>query len=521
MRRAKLVVVGLAVLGMVAGVQERAWTQLLSSTPEVPTTKGETPAFTTKGFEFTFGNFIASDFSWDSSDVGGTEGSIPLPRGPLGTICPGGFTDGPCADGVAKRIAVRARDTNLTWTAAQTQLSFGVKGPGLWGGATRGYVEFDFIGTDGGTSNPNPTSNIGPRLRHAYVQMTWPHSQTGIGDVDILIGQTVPLFIIQIPETTEDIVLLGNGGIFGREQLAWVTTTIPLGVGNNLFLGVNASMPNSNLFGNLVPGPFVPNAASPIGEASSSGVPYLNFAVKFRTDILGRANYFGGLVPAEVAVGGFYGREILQKSLFEPGENFSNIGKTPWGIAGSLILPILGTRTEKRAGLLSVKGAGWYSENGNAYFLHSFQGIVATPRDGAPLSATGTPGDVNGDGVVSQADVVADPNAFEFHNTKGAGGHVTVQYNPLENLMLYVVLAGSWTTSTFRPGTVVVEGPNLSIQRSRAIEGGFILNLNAALAVGAEFRYIRNDFADIGVSPFGFGGRGEDLRWNFNTTYAF
>ncbi len=500
MRKRGFLVMSLVFLGLAFSSRDRAWAQALSTTPEVPTIKGETPAFTAKGFEFVLGGFIASDLLYDTSDMGGFENIITPPRGPICTTLDGVT----CAvnDGITPGTAASARAVNVDFTAANSELNLLVRGPGLWGGFSRGFFEFDFIGTIGPAGSVNNTNTVllAPRLRHLYWQIGWPKAVTKFGDLSVVIGQAVPPHVLLVPETTQDEVHLGAGAHFARSPLVSVTTVLPMGEGNNLTIGVALQQPNSELFGNVGVRTFAGTAQ--IGVASQSGIPSFGGAIKFQSDFLGRNNYYGGLIPFEVGVGAVVNPEVLLTSRCSlPGCDATGVGpkikKTGWAILGSLNLPIIGTRTEKRKGVLSVKGEVWYSENMDGEFGGHFMGIAMTPgEDGNPATLRDN----------------------RFFNVKDHAAWLTIQWNPLETLMLYGQLVGEWTNS-FPPGTTTVSGINTQVQRSRVALIGAHLNLNAAISMALEFHYLRDDYMNTGVGN-GFGGTGENFRIIWGTTYS-
>ncbi len=536
MRKTGLFILFLAVLGLLLASQEGAFAQVIGSTPEVPTIKGETPAFTAKGFEFFFTGFVGADFLYSTAvKNAGYQSVTPemRPRGPVGTTAIGGgpcVAGAACLDGVSPDIRDAAITDNIQFLANNTQWGFGVKGPGLWGGTSRAFLDFANNGPLRGVTSSQATAHLGVAVQNMYMQFGWPHAVTGFGDFSVLIGKTAHPIVLLMPEVTDDILLLGTGAYFSwaGAQLT-LDDTIRLGEQNRVILTVGIHHPASGVIGNTNLNAFGSpiGAATGLGEGELSAVPNFTAKIRFQSDLLGRVNYFGGLVPFEIGVAGVVGREEYQTQDSTTGLNVGQgkIGFTPWLVAGDLVLPIIGTKTEKRKGILSVKGVGWYGENLDGWLASAWQGVVARPRTPADVAAVqaGTlcPGPNKFPLPGFCASAVQDPSRFEFDNMKARGGFITIQWNPLENLLLYGILSGEWTHK-LPPGTFAISGIPSYVWRGRGIMGGFYWNLNSAFGTGLEFRYLRADFNNTRTPQTNsFGGHGEEFTITWGSTYAF
>ncbi|MBI3988311.1 MAG: hypothetical protein HY347_01705 [candidate division NC10 bacterium] len=492
MRKIGFLVGILVVLGLFLGVQEQAWAQIISGSGGLPTIKGETPAFTAKGFEFFLTGAVSLDMAYDTNDVGGYENNV-------------------------TSVPIRGVDTfregsdTFHATAAASPLGFGIKGPGLWGGTGRAYFEFDMLGVEGGvtcvtninfdeaTSQNVCSENTGTRVKLAFAQLGWPHSQTGIGDVTLTFGKAVQPSILLAAEVPEDPAV--QGFIFSWAPQLGIGTSIPMGKGNALNMGFAAVDPPNGVFGFGSNLKVTGVGSGQTGAANYSGIPILDGSISFSSDFLGRINYYGGLVPFTLGVGGFYGREEFKVDQFS---SSGPIGMPAWLVSGNLILPILGTKTDKRAGTLGVKVNVWHGENTDAYLGNMYHGAFVV-GEGA---CTGVSGAV---AIISCGD-------FDAFPAKGTGAWTTIQWFPGETVMLWTLLAGVWEDE-LPVGVAKLDGSDNFTQEGRSLYAGLTKNFNVSLSTTLMFRYLYREKDENTTG--GILRRGESYRVLWDWSYAF
>ena len=291
-----------------------------------------------EGWIATLRGFVAVRADYDQNNMGGSEPLFP-PR------------DGSAQDG----------DHTFRFSASQTQLGFGLKGPSKNGLTNRGYIEIDFLNEriSGLDDRGNTTS---PRLRHAYFELGWNDGKSAL-----TVGQTNVLFGDTLPDLTFDNLNLALGSLFGRESQVRYTHKQTLKSGSDITYGISINAPNSGLF----------NEATDTAERT--GRPFIHGKIAYHTDAWGKVDYFGfergAPVPAEFALSSFIGQERIDRTA--PGTS----GKedvNAFGIAASFHLPIIGIRDDQRKGAISVTGQAWYGENMDSYFGGNGQGVFET-----------------------------------------------------------------------------------------------------------------------------------------------
>src|SRR3984893_1455784 len=280
--------------------------------------------------------FVTMDANWDQHDLGSAEPFFPAPDG-----------------------SPQANNRALRFSASQSQIGFYVAAPSEDNVSTDAYLEMDFL--KGPITGPSehivsPT----PRLRLAYGRFRWN------GDSDTLIfGQAYTLFGDLYPDLTFDNLSVALGTVYGPAPQVQYSHVSVVSARSEMIYAVSINAPNSGLF----------NEAT--STAETSGVPYVHAKIGYKTEALGKADYYGFErnpdVPAEISLSAFYGREKIPKLILGGNQDVD-----AWGVALNGVLPIVGIRDNHRAGAASIMAEVWISQHVDSYFGGQCQGGYET-----------------------------------------------------------------------------------------------------------------------------------------------
>ena len=205
------------------------------------------------------------------------------------------------------------------------------------------------------------------------------------GDSDTLIfGQAYTLFGDLYPDLTFDNLSVALGTVYGREPQVQYSHVSVVSARSEMIYAVSINAPNSGLF----------NEAT--STAETSGVPYVHAKIGYKTEALGKADYYGFErnpdVPAEISLSAFYGREKIPKLILGGNQDVD-----AWGVALNGVLPIVGIRDNHRAGAASIMAEVWIGQHVDSYFGGNGQGVYETQS--GHVAVVSTPVELNKDGV--------------------------------------------------------------------------------------------------------------------------
>ncbi len=313
--------------------------------------------------EFSLGGFIKLETFWDSTQSNKNN------TGPV----------------------LRNNDPNfqhgrLTFSAQYSRLNLTVKGPGLFGARTSGFIEMDFDAAQDPVLNAS--NGYTSRLRHAMFELKWPGTE-------LLLGQYWSMFCEYSPETAEDTQFQFKGAPSAR--LAQVRLTQQLA--GSLTMAAFIGQPTAAASGNFLNSAAVPNGHSLGNNGTAAESPQVQGKLQFQKDLWGKAALQGAPKPFTIQlVGGWQRQEARNnnQAAFTANtfgqNNFTAQAAVqtdhqylnPWMLQGTLFLPVLPTHSQNLKGTASVSaqyyiGAGLEAFGeapaaGNSFFR--FRGLA-------------------------------------------------------------------------------------------------------------------------------------------------
>ncbi len=346
------------------------------------------PAAAFAATEFSLGGYIKMDTLWDSGQntIGGSLAPARTTYSPYGQYHQGW----------------------LGMTAEGSRFNFTIKGPDVLGAKLTGFIEMDFEGTVStapllNTSFTASNSYV-PRLRHAMFRLNWP------GDTELIMGQYWSMFCDFAPEMAEDnaFQLVGNPIMrvpqirisqgFGIPNVGgkWTVSGLvadPTGSqgSTTLFPYGGGFTANSTTGGNS-PG----NALQMSNTGQLAETPQVQGQIKYTTEALGQAPYFGHPQPLTLELTAGWQRNVISASngnqkvvLLDgvvPKSPSATLGHgfiSPWLVMGDIFIPVIPSNGPNMAGSAHLHIRPWISQNPNSFGFAQVNQTQVFTFDGA------------------------------------------------------------------------------------------------------------------------------------------
>lgn len=410
----------------------------------------------TSRWDMTLGGFVKFDAVWANKAVGVDNRISPVDS--KGNI----------------DQAVDSTD-NLTWGSGETRLNWLLKGPDAWGAKTSAFVEADFRGRTGGSSEYGLF-----RMRHAYMQLIWPKTR-------LIIGQTWQQWG-WIPALS---ILAASEEHFNRGQ------RVPQISVKHAF--------TKNFTGTLgVQSPYRVDDASfgnNVGNTPwTNGMwPDVVFDVSYSSDVCGKIGPF----PLKLGIGGFYGRDkylVNQGTTSLP--NYSDEKLDRYGAALYWYVPINPEKKGSKRGALGFTG-NLFAGKGMVMYLPAYSNGNTSgayvrnfaPGASVPIAAIGS---VNNSNVVNAGRGDID---LEYYMTRGAWVQGTYYFT--DKLFMNAVYGAQYNniSRSLKTGNATGSIGGISVTRQNVPERiqNFIVNVmydvSSAIRLGIEYDYVSTAYA--------------------------
>jgi hypothetical protein len=350
------------------------------------------PAAALAATEFSLGGYIKLDTLWDSGEntIGGSLAPARTTYSPYGQYHQGW----------------------LGMTAEGSRFNFTIKGPDVLGAKLTGFLEMDFEGTVStapllNTSYTASNSYV-PRLRHAMFRLNWP------GDTELIMGQYWSMFCDFAPEMAEDnaLQLVGNPimrvpqirlsqgfgipNVGGKWTVSGLVADPTGGQGSTTIFPYGGGFTANSTTGGNSPG----NALQMSNTGQLAETPQVQGQIKYTTEALGQAPYFGHPQPLTVEVTAGWQRNVISASAgtpkvllldeTQPSNNKSaTLGHgyiSPWVVMGDIFIPVIPSNGPNLAGSVHLHIRPWIGQSpssfgfaqANTTQVYSFDGVDDT-----------------------------------------------------------------------------------------------------------------------------------------------
>jgi hypothetical protein len=344
------------------------------------------PAAAKAQAEFTLGGYVKLETIWDSSQTNKNN------TGPFLRNNNPDFHHG-----------------RLKFTAQYSRLNLNIKGQGLFGAKTSGFIEMDFDSVQ----DPlvNASNSYVPRLRHAMFEFKWPETQ-------LLLGQYWSMFCEYLPEVTEDTPFQFRGVPSARLAQVRLTHNIM----GHLTVAAFIGEPTNAGGGNFLNSAGAPNGHTLGHNGESTESPQVQAKVQFQKDLWGQAAFNGAPKPFTAQIVGGWQRvearnnnQIAFPAITFGQDNYAaqvavqkdHQNLNPWMLQGILFIPVLPT---------------------HSYDLKGTASLTAQYYIGAGLEAFGEATNAGNSFFRFQEIAPGGVAVFDLELTKRYGGYVQGQY---------------------------------------------------------------------------------------------
>jgi hypothetical protein len=347
---------------------------------------------------------------------------------------------------------------SIYMASGETRMNFAIKGPDAWGAKTMGFIEFEFTGDAVRTGAAGDGGYGSPRLRHAFIKLTWPTAALTVGQqwqgwglmpslkqlgnyygVEVMKGSRDPGIRFDYNFTKS---FMGNIGIYSPYKTERVTTA-------NIWTSTNAQMQ----------------------DFARSEIPFFAGGFDWKSDVCGKIGPFG----LWFGIDGYWGREknVYTTPIGAAATNYGDKEIDSWAAAFKGFIPIIPEKKGNKTNALSLSGVFMRGQNWGGYY-GPYIGPAAQP-------------------------IVQAATASQVWTAPSGNGYwAQLQYYFTDKVSANLIYQGMHNTLSLRWKKANVN----NVESSDRWTVNVIYDVNPAFSVGAEYSRLKTAYAWYAAGDF-------------------